>query len=106
MKPITPNRKARKRILWSVAFGVLYTAGFFVAIRMMWVDLTDRYLFLESAISHAGQAMLYSLYAPVTFTPLWGSRLAVPFLFLFGFVGAWLIPLFRQHRRDERSHIA
>jgi hypothetical protein len=104
MKSSTESRRAMKRVLWSFAFGILYTVGFFAAFRMMWVDLTDRYLVLESIIAHIGQALLYTLYAPVTFSRLYGSAWALPFLFVFGFVGAWLILLLRQHRKDRSSH--
>ena len=92
-----------KRVLWPFASGVLYTVGFFVVFRMMWVDLPDRYLFLESAIAHTGQALLYTLYAPVTFTPLYGSEWALPFLFLFGFAGAWLILLLYENRKKGKK---
>ena len=94
-----------KRVLLSFAFGVLYTIGFFVAFRMMWVDLTDRYLVLESAIGHIGQALLYTLYAPVTFTRVYGTVWALPFLFLFGFIGTWLILLFYEHRRKRKVDV-
>jgi hypothetical protein len=94
-----------KRVLWSSAFGILYTVGFFVAFRMMWVDLTDRYLVLESAIGHIGQALLFSLYAPITFTGLDHSLWGFPFLFLFGFIGAWLILLVRERRKKGNPHV-
>jgi hypothetical protein len=73
---------------------------------MAWVDLTDRYLVLESAIGHIGQALLYALYAPVTFTGLYASTWGLPFLFLFGFIGSWLILLFYGHRRKRKAGVA
>jgi hypothetical protein len=94
-----------KRVLLSFAFGVLYTIGFLVAFRMMWVDLPDRYLVLETVIARTGGVLLYTLYAPVALTRLFGSAWALPFLFLFGFVGAWLILLVYEwlHRMLQSS---
>ena len=106
VKSDTSNRKAVKRVLWSFALGLLYTIGFFVAFGMMWVDLTDRYSILEFSVSRIGQALLCTLFAPVTFTRLYGSTWALPFLFAFGFVGGWLILLLRQHQKDRISHVA
>jgi hypothetical protein len=83
------------------SLGDFYTIGFFVAFRMMWVDLTDRYLVLESAIGHIGQALLCSLYAPITFTGLDDSVWVFPFLFLFGFTGAWFILSVRERRKKK-----
>jgi hypothetical protein len=103
VKSSTARRTAMKRVFLSFAFGILYTFGFFVAVTMMWIDLTDRYLALESIIGYAGQALLYTLYAPVTFTRLYGSGWALPFLFLFGFLGAWIILLVREHRNKRNA---
>jgi hypothetical protein len=105
VKSSTSHRTAIKRVLWAFAIGVLYTVGFFVAFRMMWVDLPDKYLALESIIGRTGQALLYTLYAPITFSRLYGSAWGLPFLFLFAFVGSWLLLLLRQRRKDGSSHV-
>lgn len=91
MKLINSNRKTMNRVLWSFAVGILYTVGFFAAFRMMWVDFTDKYLALESIIAYIGRALLCTLYAPVTFSRLYGSAWALPFLFVAGFIAAWLV---------------
>jgi hypothetical protein len=96
---------AMKRVFWSFAFGILYTIGFFVAFRMMWIDLTDEHLILESAIGHMGHALLYSLYAPITLSGLDHTDWVFPSLFLFGFIGAWLILLLSDCRRKRHSHV-
>lgn len=84
---------------------MIYAVGYFVVLRISWIDLTDEYLFWESSIAHFGKALLDLFYAPVRLIPLQGGLVTYIVLFILGSGFAWLaLSLFCLAKRLGEGH--
>ena len=70
---------------------VIYTLGAIISWWMVWFDLHDRFVWLESAVNSTGEFLLNIFYGRVYERPIFDSFWLWPCLFSIGFIGCWLL---------------
>ena len=102
MKASIPRWKmSRDFIAFLLAF--VYTIGFIVFSITTWVDFTDTFIWAEWLIAHGSTAILYTVYAPVTFSPLNNTPWLLLWCFVSGYVIAWAWLYIRDRIKEKTT---
>jgi hypothetical protein len=92
-------RMSRDFLAFLLAF--VYMIGFLVFSITTWVDFTDRFAWAESFIAYGSVAILDTVYAPVTFSPLYDTPWLLLWCYGVGYTLVWIWLYIRERIRSR-----